>query len=675
MSLDFTKRLATDIYSAVFSVVWSNSLATASTSCNVCQRLEPPWPILIYDFYVEGNGPLSCPGCELLYTIFEPIYKRTFQGNLHGKIDFREGKMYIRLCNTFSYVVYIGKGMSTTRVKPLPILIRISGEQCPLPYIPQGLANFGVEDQAAAAMVIKRWLDVCNNTHSKCRAGSDGPPPLLPTRVIEIQGPKQVFLRTVNVDSESLQYTCLSHCWGGIVPLRTTSKTLQTFQDTGIVWETLPRSFQDAVDMTERLGLRYIWIDSLCIIQDDIEDWRAEGSRMSRIFSGAYLTLAATSATGSDKGFYRARSARRVESTHSIPNQENGGRPYEIHVVETSEPSMEWQDLPLLKRAWVYQETWLTPRIIHFAKDMLHWECLECKAQETEIENSISACSSHRESWFDSFKNLFKKKIFGTSSHPKAVLEAYKAREEWYEIVKGYTRASLTFSKDKLPALQGVAKRVKSKRQCAYYAGLWEDELCMDLAWFLGTPTTSKITYRAPSWSWASTEGCVHYNTQLYMKAEASVVHVETVPAGKDPLGEVTAGTLVIRGLCLPAVVKLEAAQGNRKAHETLSVMGNNGPVKMQWQQDHKNSNLEDQSLTAVLLVSDNSLFQAYYLVLLPTKKDNRVYQRVGLAVWRNADNSNQYEQLENFDSIVLEHAKHNQGWEGCKEFREFSII
>jgi hypothetical protein len=524
-------------------------------------------------------------------------------------------------------------------------------------------------------MVIKRWLDVCNNTHSKCRAGSDGPPPLLPTRIIEIQGPKQVFLRTVNVDSESLQYTCLSRCWGGIVPLRTTSKILQTFQDTGIVWETLPRSFQDAVDMTERLGLRYIWIDSLCIIQDDIEDWRAEGSGMSGIFSGAYLTLAATSATGSDKGFYRARSARRVESTHSIPNQENGGRPYGIHVVETSEPSMEWQDLPLLKRAWVYQETWLTPRIVHFAKDMLHWKCLECKAQETEIENSISASSSHRESWFDSFKNLFRKKTFGTASHPKAVLEAYKAREEWYEIVKGYTRASLTFSKDKLPALQGVAKRVQSKRQCAYYAGLWEDELCMDLAWFLGTPTTSKITYRAPSWSWASTEGCVHYNTQLYMKAEASVVHVETVPAGKDPLGEVTAGTLVIRGLCLPAVVKLEAAQGNRKAHETLSVMGNNGPVKMQWQQDHKNSNLEDQSLTAVLLVSDNSLFEAYHLVLLPTKKDNRVYQRVGLAVWRNADNSNQYEQLENFDSIVLEHAKHNQGWEGYKEFREFSII
>jgi hypothetical protein len=128
MSLNFTKRLATDIYSAVFSVVWSNSLATASTSCNVCQRLEPPWPILIYDFYVEGNGHLSCPGCELLYTVFEPIYKRTFQGNLHGKVDFREGKMYIRLCNTFSYVVYIGKGMSTIRVKPLPILIRISGE-------------------------------------------------------------------------------------------------------------------------------------------------------------------------------------------------------------------------------------------------------------------------------------------------------------------------------------------------------------------------------------------------------------------------------------------------------------------------------------------------------------------------------------------------------------------
>jgi hypothetical protein len=211
---------------------------------------------------------------------------------------------------------------------------------------------------------------------------------------------------------------------------------------------------------------------------------------MGGIFSGSYVTLGAASVTGSDKGFYRARSARPVESTQSLANHVNVGSPCKIHVTEISGPSMEWQNLPLLNRAWVFQEVWLTPRIVYFAKDMLHCECLECKAQETEIENSITACGSYPESRFESSKNF---------AYPQAVPEACKAREEWYEIVEGYTRANLTFSKDKLPALQGAAKRVQSKRRCAYYAGLWEDELCMDLAWFLVEPTTLQITYRAPS--------------------------------------------------------------------------------------------------------------------------------------------------------------------------------
>jgi hypothetical protein len=309
-------------------------------------------------------------------------------------------------------------------------MIRTSGEQCPLPYIPRDLAKFRVEDPAMAAMVIKRWLDVCQNTHSKCGAVSGALPPVLPTRIIESQGPKQIVLRTVNIDGERIRYACLSHCWGGAVPLRTTSKILQAFQDTGIRWETPPQSFQDAIDMTERLGLRYIWIDSLCIIQDDIQDRWGEGSRMSGIFAGVHVTLGAASVTGSDKGFCRARSARPVESTHSLPSHENGGSPYEIHVTKISGPSMEWQNLPLLRRAWVFREIWLTRRTVYFAKDMLHWECLECKAQETEIGNSISACSSHGESRFDTFKNLLKKKPFKTFSHPQAVLEACKAREE-----------------------------------------------------------------------------------------------------------------------------------------------------------------------------------------------------------------------------------------------------
>jgi hypothetical protein len=545
------------------------------------------------------------------------------------------------------------------------MVTRGTGEQCPWPYIPQCLVRFGVEDPAIAESMIQKWMTDCVNTHVKCQALFGDVPPLLPTRVLEIQGSEQVRLREVSKGKDRGQYSCLSHCWGGIVPLRLTSSMVQVFQDTEIPWETLPRTFQHAIDMTHRLGLRYIWIDSLCIIQDDIEDWRREGSQMSETYTGACITLAATSATGSNKGFYQETSKlyNLHNYSYTLRNHKDCESFYNIHALEIRDAASDFNsgNLPLLRRAWAFQERILTPRMVHFANDMLYWECTEKSACETleNMSHSVNKTSVLIPDVIDSPHSL------SSDLSPNQI-----AIENWHTIVSGYTRGSLTFGKDKLPALQGVAKRVQSQRRCAYYAGLWENSLYFDLLWRSLECTTRTPEYRAPSWSWASKEGGVYWPNRASIQCHASVISVETVPAGKDPLGEVIAGTLVIKGLCLPAEIPHESKAGDTE--HTLHVPG----AIMLWQADHESNNLKGRNLTAVLITSE--VFETYvsiYLVLRPTDTDNRVFQRVGIARITKFRTPHTDARFSMFDSTILQRYENNESWEGCQEYQEFTII
>lgn len=140
------------------------------------------------------------------------------------------------------------------------------------------------------------------------------------------------------------------------MPLRTTAGSIQAFQDNGIPWNDLPKTFQDALDMTYRLGLTYLWIDSLCILQDSVKDWRHEGSKMAEIYSGAYVTLAATNAPGSHAGFYDAYRDDEYYHRYVIPDHRAADISYQIVVrkdIQRYENDFLSGQLPLLTRAWV----------------------------------------------------------------------------------------------------------------------------------------------------------------------------------------------------------------------------------------------------------------------------------------------------------------------------------
>jgi hypothetical protein len=197
------------------------------------------------------------------------------------------------------------------------------------------------------------WIATCLSDH-KAMCSIDQPT-TLPTRVLRIDGPEKVALHISG--GEYASYVCLSHCWGDktISLLRTTTATLEQFQS-GIPWEVLPKTFREAIHVTQQLGLQYLWIDSLCIIQDSEEDWRHEGSMMADIYELAHVTLAATKPPNADSGLFsdsRASHLSRQMKLDSIDmRMENAVDT--VHFREKLPHNLSGGPLhPLLSRGWV----------------------------------------------------------------------------------------------------------------------------------------------------------------------------------------------------------------------------------------------------------------------------------------------------------------------------------
>lgn len=151
--------------------------------------------------------------------------------------------------------------------------------------------------------MISAWIKDCQDDHSACK--SSNPLGTLPSRVIDVGSPDgKTAPRLCDTGGEPGDYIALSHCWGGRQPLITTKENISSMR-TCIPWGELPNTFQDAITVTRMLGLRYVWIDSLCIVQDDAQDWEREAAKMALIFEAAYLTIAATAASNGSVCIFR----------------------------------------------------------------------------------------------------------------------------------------------------------------------------------------------------------------------------------------------------------------------------------------------------------------------------------------------------------------------------------
>jgi hypothetical protein len=216
--------------------------------------------------------------------------------------------------------------------------------------------------------LFQEWLHVCDNEHGHApNTSSDSGAVQMPSRLIYV-GESNEHLEDID-DPRSLRYLALSHCWGGSMSLTTLTSNIDQFRSE-IPHKQLPLNFQEAIKVTRALNISYLWIDSLCIIQDDPEDWRREAARMGQVFSNAYCTIAATSAAASHEGFLTPRANSTAFATVKTPSRGL------LHISEFMEDYNRDIELARLNtRGWVMQERALSRRTLHFTKTQVYWEC------------------------------------------------------------------------------------------------------------------------------------------------------------------------------------------------------------------------------------------------------------------------------------------------------------
>ena len=376
--------------------------------------------------------------------------------------------------------------------------------------------------------------------------------PSLPTRVIAV-GAADTESHLILSESKPGKYVALTHVWGGLVPVRTTTTNIQDHLSQ-LPLSTLPPTFRDAVLITRHLKIEYLWIDAICIIQDSVRDWQAESSRMGEVYRNATITIAAVDADNSQAGFIKQRTRLSLNMPSvALPPPETSPRNLHIEVVSRDPLAHVDSHSPLSGRAWCLQEKLLSPRILYFGAHQTYFSC-----------NTITHLEAYGISLPDTI--LYNSLSFGKSSlaHGMHNLREnpteYAAQSIWHRVVNEYTTRSLTKPEDKLPALSGLASEFAQITGYHYLAGMWLETLTNDLLWGvqdpLERPAGTFAIYTAPSWSWASYHGPLSFG--LPIPSRPRILKVETTLASLNPFGQVSDGVLVIHARCKRAVVRYQ---------------------------------------------------------------------------------------------------------------------
>ncbi|KAI8963922.1 HET-domain-containing protein [Daldinia sp. FL1419] len=448
--------------------------------------------------------------------------------------------------------LYIMKGVYSTGFDLINIEIEATpSEQCSKPWLfipPYGgtlwlevtsdtsQEVFSTEWKALSAAggdwprIARGWLDDCQRTH-QCTVDSS----FRPTRLIDVGDPLHPRLVETKY-TETKDYVTLSYVWGAGQVYVLTQDTLSVKLD-GLDIKRIPQSVVDAMEVTRRLGLRYIWVDALCIIQDSREDKLKELPQMAEIYQYSALTISAANSTAASEGFLKPP----LPPTFQVqPFQVTIGKgspefPYMKLSLGFREETPVAKD-PIDSRGWTLQEWTLSSRRLRFSSQGIQWTCNKLIADPSSL-------NEHRDPPIQFSPDGYVQNYFGDASaiistpwesrlsNKYAIDEAYKRREmsmTWIEIRSQYAQRSLSYPADKLSAISAVAAMAAEENKMTYLAGLWKETLLVDLQWyyiFRSYPTNSlsPITaaperegeFIAPSWSWASVK---YDNGSLYPK-------------------------------------------------------------------------------------------------------------------------------------------------------------
>ncbi|KAG5829698.1 hypothetical protein H9Q74_000217 [Fusarium xylarioides] len=397
--------------------------------------------------------------------------------------------------------------------------------------------------------LVKRWLQVCDESHDACRrvsrAKRTAPPHIsanemdsvesmvcrdiqsrkatqLPTRLLDVGTADIPKIRLRSTQSEGtpveVEYVALSHPWGEATVLNphfctTTSNVMAHSKE--IKFEALPNTFKDAVYATRALGVQYLWIDSLCIIQGPGGDFNTESSRMEQVFSSAYCVIAASCASGQCDGFLKNRfqSSKNDFVTFSLANNS----PFYVsrYLDDFNNDVLEG---PLNKRGWVLQERALARRTIYFTNKQTYFECgdgVRCETL-TKMNNQLAA-------------------LLGDPNFPqKAIMSAAAPQETtrgqrilyYQDLYKTYSKLGFSHWEDRAVAMNGLEQRLAWGFKCRGKFGILGDPIQADhrsllhrsLLWTraLNKDSLRNIQFpshreKIPTWSWMAFQGEIDY--------------------------------------------------------------------------------------------------------------------------------------------------------------------
>ncbi|KAF7556897.1 hypothetical protein G7046_g6189 [Stylonectria norvegica] len=532
------------------------------------------------------------------------------------------------------------------------------GKPCPWPLLAPG--NDISSDPQLLAEQVTLWVDDCERNHPECHNPIQG---TLPKRVVQIlpgSKPGSCKVRLYEPSAaERGRYVGLSHCWGKHQIIVTKKETVEKHR-IEIPWAELSRTFQNAIDFTCRLGIQFIWIDSLCIIQNSKEDWEAEAVKMAAYYANAHVTIAATAASDGTVGLFPL--AAETNKPLELEGVDAQGRPYHLiarasidHPFEVDQENL--YEFPLMTRGWVYQEHVLSRRFLHFAPKEIIWEC----HSKTSCQCGMIPSNSR--------SDYTTNQVLSVAKTGLETLDSGGRRKLWYENVESIMNLDFTFVKDRLPAAAGVASRLAKGFKGRYLAGLWEENLVADLCWVIHDDgQRPKELEDVPSWSWGSVSGGL---AMLWCSKDlagdgttltAKVVGIDCQPEPPSFIGLLTRGILTLKGRAVKATFKSD--HGVNKEPMILSFNEDKNPAGTLrgwlFRPDVTGMAMRDDVCLLEMMsrCEGGKKVSGVYLVLQPSRNSNEPYRRVGLLSadgrgWRGRQIGSDVSFLERFERVA----------------------
>jgi hypothetical protein len=341
---------------------------------------------------------------------------------------------------------------------------------------------------------------------------------ILPSRLLDVSSTNTIRLVEVKTLRDAC-YLALSHCWGESKQQYETTGATLSDRFAGFQLNSLSRSYRDAVTITQNLGFDYLWIDSLCIVQDDVNEWHTESSNMGDIFKNAFCTLFAHCSRGDNEGFLLSA----LRSRALIYLGQRSSQKFLACPIANLDADVTHSNL--CSRGWVLQERFLSTRILHFTPGMLYFETAEGVEAE---DGTIWRPHSTGDEELSAKVGKRKSRYFGPSSVPNLVNFFHGISRaapsatplEWYLLVEMYSGCKLSREYDKLIAISGMANQIHKHSGVPYYAGIWGDSIAAGLLWLPeGQILVRPKQERAPCWSWASFDGPIQYPLDILAPA------------------------------------------------------------------------------------------------------------------------------------------------------------